>query len=112
DESGACDAQAEMGAAADDVIGAMAALDEVTDSGNFGKFHFDGGGGEAVRAANFLDRIGGDGEGLDADAEQDYGFGGACAARFCGVLCGDFHRAPTGARRVIFATRFSIAALI
>ena len=113
-ESGARDAQAEMGAAADDVVGAVAAFDKVTDFGNFRKFHFDGGGGEAVCAANFLNCVGRDCKSLRADAKQDYGFGGARAARFRCVLRGDFHRAPmgAGARRVIFAMRFSIAALI
>ena len=83
DECGARDAQAKVGAAADDVVGAMAAFDEVADLGNFGEFHFDGGGGKAVCAANFLDCVRSDGESLRADAKQNYGFGGARSARFC-----------------------------
>ncbi|HKS67332.1 MAG TPA: hypothetical protein VJR26_08860 [Candidatus Acidoferrales bacterium] len=63
--------QLEVLATVDDVADAMAALDHMAYFVHFGIFKFDGSAGKTVGAANFLNRIRGNGEGLTRDQEQN-----------------------------------------
>ncbi len=91
----------------------MAAFDEVADLGNFGLFHFHSGGGQTVRAANFLDCVCGDGKTFARRCRTElrllWRANGALSSASCVAI---FIAHLSERAREIFATRFSIAALI
>src|ERR1700722_6007307 len=111
-QSGPRQLKSKMRAAAHHVVRSLRALDQMSYLRHFRLLDFDRCSAQAVRAANFLHRVGRNRESLIRNAKKNYGLARTRTPRFVALCTGELHRAPTGTSRAICATRFSIAVLI